>query len=103
MELRNNTFQSTVGDVINYDLKGRTNNLEPSVQHMFEEILRIKNQIPRITASVKQELNIDFYYQCNIGEGHGLQSVEQIERFSWMDVTYRPMIILAFTSRNKHR
>ena len=26
-------------------------------------------------------MDVDFYYHCNVGEEHGLQSKEQIERF----------------------
>ena len=34
-----------------------------------------------LTYAIRHQLDVDFYYHCNIGEEHGLQSKEQIERF----------------------
>ena len=51
---------------------------------MIKEIVHIKQETRRTRVkaanSVKQKLDIDFYYHCNVGENHGLQSVEQIEQ-----------------------
>ena len=75
MVLSNNSFWSTVAGVIEYDIP---ENYESPVHNMVKEIVQMEQNIPmtRISASIKQEFVIDFIYHCNVGEGHGLQSIE---------------------------
>ena len=63
--------KSIVADLIDYDIN-------PLWKKMIHEIIEIK---PRTPDGIKHTMDVDFYYHCNIGEEHGLQSKEQIERF----------------------
>ena len=44
---------------------------------MIEEILEIRQGV---LSEVKRKMEVDFYFHCNVGEGHGLQSKEEIEK-----------------------
>ena len=67
--------RSTIADVIHYDPN-------PSWEKMINEIIQIKQRIPHaLTYAIKHKLDVNFYYHCNVGEKHGLQSKEQIGRF----------------------
>ena len=65
-------FRSTVADVIEYDPENKTHALG-----MIEKILEIKRRIP---PQVKRKMDVNFYFYCNVGEGHGLQSKEEMEK-----------------------
>ena len=65
-------FRSTVADVIEYDPENKTRALG-----MIEKILEIKRRIP---PQVKRKMDANFYFYCNVGEGRGLQSKEEIEK-----------------------
>ena len=64
--------QSTVADVIEYDPENKALAL-----NMIEEILEIRQGV---LPEVKRKMEVNFYFHCNIGEGHGLQSKEEIEK-----------------------
>ena len=67
--------RSTIADVINYDPN-------PSWEKMINEIIQVKQRIPHaLTYAIRLKLDVNFYYHCNVGEKHGLQSKEQIGRF----------------------
>ena len=67
--------RSTIADVINYDPN-------PSWEKMINEIIQIKQKMPHaLTYAIRYKLDVNFYYHCNVGEEHGLQSKEQIGRF----------------------
>ena len=67
--------KSTIVDVINYDPN-------PSWEKMIREIIEIKQKMPHaLTYAIRHKLDVNFYYHCNVGEEHGLQSKEEIERF----------------------
>ena len=61
-------FRSTVADVIAFDPGHQALN-------MIYEIIEMKQK----TLRVEMEMNVSFYFPCNVSEGHGLQSTEQIE------------------------
>ena len=61
-------FRSTVADVIQFDLGDQALN-------MINKIVEMKQKTPQ----VEVEMDVNFYFHCNVGEGHGLQSREQIE------------------------
>ena len=63
--------KSIVADLIDYDAN-------PLWKKMIHEIIEIKLRAPD---GIKHAMDVDFYYHCNVGEEHGLQSKEQIERF----------------------
>ena len=49
---------------------------------MIHEIIEIKQKMPHaLTYAIRHKLDVNFYYHCNVGEEHGLQSKEEIERF----------------------
>ena len=64
--------RSTVADVIEYDPENKTLALI-----MTEVILEIRQGVP---PEVKRRMEVNFYFHCNVGEGHGLQSKEEIEK-----------------------
>ena len=73
------SFRSTVADVIEYDLERKMRAL-----NMIEKILEIRQ---RILPQVKRKMDVNFYFHCNVGEGHGLQSEEETEKLL-MQPTY---------------
>ena len=67
--------KSIVADLIDYDAN-------PSWKKMIHEIIEIKQKMPHeLTYAIRHKLDVNFYYHCNVGEEHGLQSKEEIERF----------------------
>ena len=64
--------RSTVADVIEYDPENKALAL-----NMIEEILEIRQGV---LPEVKRKMEVNFYFHCNAGEGHGLQSKEEIEK-----------------------
>ena len=63
---------STVADVIEYDPENKALAL-----NMIEEILEVRQGV---LPEVKRKMEVNFYFHCNVGEGHGLQSKEEIEK-----------------------
>ena len=63
--------RSTVADVIEYDPENKALAL-----NMIEEILEIRQGV---LPEVKRKMEVNFYFHCNVEEGHGLQSKEEIE------------------------
>lgn len=63
-------FRSTVADVIEYKTEGH-------ILQMVNEIIEMKQKTPQ----AEVEMNVNFYLHCNVGEGHSLQSKEQIKNF----------------------
>ena len=64
--------RSTVADVIEYDPENKALAL-----NMIEEILEIRQGV---LPEVKRKMEVNFYFHCNVGEGHGLQFKEEIEK-----------------------
>ena len=64
--------RSIVADAIEYDPRNKTLAL-----NMIEEILEIRQGV---LPEVKRKMEVNFYFHCNVGEGHGLQSKEEIEK-----------------------
>ena len=64
--------RSTVADVIEYDPENKALAL-----NMIAEILEIRQGV---LPEVKRKMEVSFYFHCNIGEGHGLESKEEIEK-----------------------
>ena len=63
--------KSIVADLIDYDAN-------PLWKKMIHEIIEIKLTAPD---GIKHAMDVDFYYHCSVGEEHGRQSKEEIERF----------------------
>ena len=64
--------RSTVADVIEYDPENKALAL-----NMIEEILEIRQGV---LPEVKRKMDANFYFHCNVGESHGLQFKEEIEK-----------------------
>ena len=64
--------RSIVADAIEYDPENKALAI-----NMIEEILEIRQGV---LPEVKRKMEVNFYFHCNVGEGHGLQSKEEIEK-----------------------